>query len=68
MKRVACLVSCVTVGLGAFAADYHWTGAAGDHLWSTAGNWTDSAEKPVAAPAEGKQYSYSFMKIGRAHV
>ena len=25
--------------LGASAADYHWTGAAGNRLWSDPGNW-----------------------------
>ena len=60
MKRLACFMSCAAVGLGAFAADYHWTGAAGDHLWSTAENWADSAGNPVAAPTEGVQYSYNF--------
>ena len=47
--------------LGASAADYHWTGAAGDHLWSNATNWNDSAGNPAAAaPTPGTAYTYNF--------
>ena len=47
--------------LGASAADYHWTGAAGDHLWSSAGNWNDSTGNPAAAaPTPGTAYTYNF--------
>ena len=43
------------------AADYHWTGAAGDHLWSTAGNWNDASGNPAAAaPTPGTAYTYNF--------
>ena len=43
-------------------ADYHWTGAAGDHLWSTAENWTDSSGNAVAAPSPGTAYTYNFTQ------
>ena len=43
-------------------ADYHWTGAAGDHLWSTAGNWTDSSGNAVAAPTPDTAYTYNFTQ------
>lgn len=43
-------------------ADYHWTGAAGDHLWSTAGNWTDSSGNAVAAPKPDTAYTYNFTQ------
>ena len=47
--------------IGAQAADYHWTGAAGDHLWSTAGNWNDSDGNPAAAaPTPSTAYTYNF--------
>lgn len=40
MKKPCVAVLGVCVMLGAFAADtYTWTGAAGDGLWTTAGNW-----------------------------
>lgn len=46
----------------AMGADYHWTGAAGDHLWSTAGNWTDSSGNAVAAPTPDTAYTYNFTQ------
>ena len=46
----------------AMGADYHWTGAAGDHLWSTAGNWTDSSGNAVAAPKPDTAYTYNFTQ------
>ena len=48
----------------AMGADYHWTGAAGDHLWSTAGNWTDSSGNAVAAPEPATAYTYQFSAWG----
>lgn len=43
------------------AADFHWTGAAGDHLWSTAGNWTDSEGNPKEeGPQPDVAYTYNF--------
>lgn len=41
-------------------ADYHWTGAAGDHLWSTAGNWETSTGGAVASVETSKPHSYNF--------
>ena len=60
MKLLTCLLLWVGACLAVSAADYHWTGAAGDCLWSTAGNWVDSAGNPVAAPTEGVSYTYNF--------
>lgn len=52
----------------AVAADYHWTGAAGDHRWSTAGNWADSDGNPKAAPQDGVAYSYNFTNFADGEV
>lgn len=53
---------CAVVGFASSGADYHWTGKAGDHLWSTVGNWTDANGNPKASPPEsGKAYSYKFV-------
>ena len=61
MKKTIGMLLC---GAGAFcadAADFHWTGNAGDHLWSSAGNWADSGGTPKGlAPADGVTYSYNF--------
>ena len=68
-KRFAC--ACAKIATAGFAvllcgaamgADYHWTGAAGDHLWSTAGNWTDSSGNAVAAPTPDTAYTYNFTQ------
>lgn len=46
--------------LGASAADYHWTGAAGDHLWSTPGNWETSAGAAVESVDGANAHTYNF--------
>lgn len=38
ISRLAALAAIGAAAIGAQAADYHWTGAARDHLWSNAGN------------------------------
>ncbi len=54
------LIFALSAGV-AFAADFHWTGAAGDHLWSTVGNWADSEGKPKdEGPQPGVAYTYNF--------
>ena len=51
----------LALAVAAHAADYHWTGAAGDNLWSSAGNWNDSTGNPAAAaPTPGTAYTYNF--------
>ena len=42
------------------AADYHWTGAAGDHLWSTAGNWETSTGAAVESVDVANAHTYNF--------
>ena len=66
-KFLAGLATLFAVGT-AVAADYHWTGAAGDHRWSTAGNWTDSDGNPKAAPQDGVAYSYNFTNFADGEV
>ena len=68
-KRFACACAKIaSAGIAvllcgaAMGADYHWTGAAGDHLWSTAGNWTDSSGNAVAAPTPDTAYTYNFTQ------
>ncbi|MBR3087214.1 MAG: LamG domain-containing protein [Kiritimatiellae bacterium] len=60
ISRLAALAAMVAAAIGAQAADYHWTGAAGDHLWSTAGNWESAGGAAVAAPTPGTAYTYNF--------
>lgn len=66
-KRFAC--ACAKMASAGFAvllcvtamgADYHWTGAAGDHLWSTAGNWETSTGGEVASVETSKPHTYNF--------
>ena len=66
-KRFAC--ACAKIATAGFAvllcgaamgADYHWTGAAGDHLWSTAGNWETSTGGEVASVETSKPHTYNF--------
>lgn len=46
----------------ALAADYNWTGLAGNCLWSDSGNWTNAAGVAVApASSTTQNYSYSFI-------
>ena len=54
------MISAVLASLSAAAADYHWTGAAGDHLWSTPGNWETQTGGAVASVATSIQKSYNF--------
>ena len=46
--------------LGASAADYHWTGAAGNRLWSDPGNWETSAGAAVESVDAANQHTYNF--------
>ena len=52
----------------AMGADYHWTGAAGNHLWSTAGNWETSSGGAVASVETSKPHSYNFGKRNGTNV
>ena len=52
----------------AMGADYHWTGAAGDHLWSTAGNWETSSGGAVASVETSKPHTYNFGKRNGTNV
>ena len=49
-------------------ADYHWTGAAGDHLWSTAGNWETSSGGAVASVETSQPHTYNFGKRNGTNV
>ena len=46
--------------LGASAADYHWTGAAGNRLWSDPGNWETSAGAAVESVDAANPHTYNF--------
>ena len=50
------MLSCVNV----FGADYHWTGAAGNRLWSDPRNWETSTGAPVASVDAGNAHTYNF--------
>lgn len=51
----------VMIAGSALAADYNWTGLAGNCLWSDSGNWTNAAGVAVApAVAENVTHSYHF--------
>ena len=52
-------VSCLLVSL-AIAADYHWTGAAGNRLWSDPGNWETSAGAAVESVDCANPHTYNF--------
>jgi hypothetical protein len=41
-SSVTTIAAIAAFACSASAADCHWTGAAGDRLWSSAGNWEDS--------------------------
>lgn len=62
-ERFAALFSSLLIfaALSAVGADYHWTGGAGDGLWSSAGNWADeNGDAKTAAPSPGVAYTYNF--------
>ncbi|MBQ6137253.1 MAG: laminin G domain-containing protein [Kiritimatiellae bacterium] len=47
--------------LGAYAADFNWTGLGDGHSWSDANNWTNAEGVAVApAVAENVKHSYHF--------
>jgi len=62
-----CAMLAGAVGNGS-AADYHWTGAAGNGLWSDAGNWESAGGAAVAAPTPGEAYTYNFGTRNGANV
>lgn len=54
-------IAVLAVPVITLAADFHWTGNAGDCLWSSAGNWANSDGTPkTSGPESGKNYSYNF--------
>lgn len=54
-------IAVLAVPVITIAADFHWTGNAGDCLWSSAGNWANSDGTPkTSGPESGKNYSYNF--------
>ena len=46
--------------LGVSAADYHWTGAAGNCLWSDSGNWEKSNGDAVESVDFANPHTYNF--------
>ena len=48
------------MALGASAADYHWTGKAGNRLWSDPENWETSAGAAVESVDAANQHTYNF--------
>ena len=72
MKKLCAVVFGVCVMSGAFSGTYTWTGAAGDGLWTTAGNWEPAvkggpASADIIFPVgdwtirmDGDPYYYSF--------
>ena len=46
--------------LSASAADYNWTGGAGNCLFSDSGNWTNATGEAVAPVNSGSTFSFSF--------
>lgn len=49
-----------TASLSAMAADYHWTGAAGNRLWSDPGNWETAAGAAVDSVDCANAHTYNF--------
>ena len=66
MKHKAMKLMIVLVGMTIFsntsviAADYHWTGAAGDNKWSTPGNWVTSTGASVDSVDTANPHTYNF--------
>ena len=50
------------------AADYHWTGAAGNRLWSDPGNWETSAGAAVESVDGANAHTYNFGTRSGSHV
>ena len=60
-RGVITAFAAVMIAGSALAADYNWTGLAGNCLWSDSGNWTNAAGGAVAPVSSTSQaYSYSF--------
>lgn len=61
LKRRVLGLIVVVAASSLMAADFNWTGGAGDHLWSSAGNWAKEDGTPCeTGPEEGGVYTYKF--------
>ena len=68
ISQLAALAAMGAAVIGAQAADYHWTGAAGNGLWSDAGNWETSTGGAVASVETSKPHTYNFGKRNGTNV
>ena len=59
MKRHLTICAAVVATM-CHAADYHWTGAAGNCLWSDPGNWETSAGAAVESVDGANAHTYNF--------
>ena len=62
LLKIGCAIISLAVSaalLSASAADYNWTGGAGNGLFSDSGNWTNATGEAVA-PADNTSTTFSF--------